>query len=83
MKPEKEWELAIALEKYINPDDPEFDLVFALKIMGERPDWFTGEEIRKVSEYAGRHGPDCGSSMDDDENEDADHPEEPSDLEEK
>jgi hypothetical protein len=43
-----EHELAEALESYINPDHPEFDLDFSVRIIELRPDWFTIDEVTKV-----------------------------------
>lgn len=39
-----EAELADALERYTNPDDPEYDPEFDAKIRKLRPDWF-GEDV--------------------------------------
>jgi hypothetical protein len=35
-----EAELAEALERYTDPDDPEYDPVFTEKLRRLRPDWF-------------------------------------------
>lgn len=42
-----EHELALALERYTDPNNPEFDAVFNAQIRKLRPDWFT-EESKKT-----------------------------------
>ncbi|HEX8324735.1 MAG TPA: hypothetical protein VF595_12580 [Tepidisphaeraceae bacterium] len=43
MTPEREHELAVALESYTNPNHPEYDPEFDAQIRALRPDWFEGE----------------------------------------
>ena len=52
MNESEKHDLAEALAGYIDPTHPEFDFHFAIEIMLLRPDWFTDEERRKVSEWA-------------------------------
>lgn len=47
-----ESKLAAALNAYIDPSDPEFDLEFAVKIMQTNRSWFTADEIEKVAKAA-------------------------------
>ena len=47
MTPEREQELAQALENYTNPNHPEYDAEFDKKIRSIRPDWFIEEDIAK------------------------------------
>lgn len=48
--PERENELAEALERYTDPDDPEYDPDFAAEIRRLRPDWFAEQEHKRGSE---------------------------------
>lgn len=48
---EREHELAEALERYINPHDPEFDPDFTRQIFAIRPDWFNDEERARVAPW--------------------------------
>ncbi len=40
MTPEKEQELAEALDRYTNPMSPEYDADFHAEVRAIRPDWF-------------------------------------------
>ncbi len=45
-------DLAEALERYINPEDEQFDLDFTIEMMRLRPDWFSDEERERVAVWA-------------------------------
>lgn len=47
MTPEEEHELALALERYTTPGNPEYDPDFTRELRRLRPDWFTDDNPEK------------------------------------
>jgi len=45
-------DLTEALERFINPEDDEFDLDVTIELMRLRPDWFSDEERERVANWA-------------------------------
>jgi len=53
---DREAELAIALARYIDPSDPEFDPNFTKEIMERNPGWFTEFEIQRFQAFLAENG---------------------------
>ena len=53
ISPEEESELAEVLDRYTDPQDPEFDPDFSIRIMDRQPQWFTDDQRARIKAACG------------------------------